>query len=162
MKKKILAALLLLPAFVAEPAAATDVYVYRDGSYVPINVSENICKMMFSNDSTYIITNAGDTARIADDAYTFLLTRRLEVPTGINSTATQNLAIKAQGGGVHITAPATIERVTITDAAGTMVASLTPRSNDVFLSLSGLPAGVYIVKAACGTATAVSKISKAR
>lgn len=50
--------------------------------------------------------------------------------------------------------------VRIIDTAGNVMADITPRNADMFFSLCGMPAGVYIVTAGDGKNVTVKKITK--
>ena len=101
MKRKFLFTLLLLAAAVCSPARAMDVYVYINGSYVPVNVSENIYKIVFEDEYTHFITASGETATLRNEAFSFLTFRKLETPVGINAAKAEAVTITYENEGIR-------------------------------------------------------------
>lgn len=160
MKRKAAAALFFLLAVFCNRAAAFDVYVYLDGNYVPVNVSENIYKMVFDTDYTYFITADNDTATLSNEAFTFITFHKVEKPVGVSTAKAAKITIASQSGGIRISSEKAIDAVKIIDSAGNTVADVSPRDNDLFFSTIGLPAGVYVVRVSSGKEVSVKKITK--
>ena len=160
MKNKVAAVLLFLLTVCCNHASAFDAYVYLNGSYVPVNVSENIYKMVFDTDYTYFITANNDTATLSNAAFSFITFRKVEKPVGMNAAKTVATTIVSENDGIRISSGKAIDAVRIIDSAGNIVADVSPSSNDLFFSTLGLPAGVYIVQASSGKEVSVKKITK--
>lgn len=160
MKRKFLFTLLLLAAAFCSPARAMDVYVYINGSYVPVNVSENIYKIVFEDEYTHFITASGETATLRNEAFSFLTFRKLETPVGINAAKAEAVTITYENEGIRVKSASVPANVRIIDTAGNVMADITPRNADMFFSLCGMPAGVYIVTAGGGKNVTIKKITK--
>jgi len=160
MKRNILLALFLAAAAFCNKARAFDIYVYVAGNYEPLCVSNGIYKMLFEDDYTYLITEKNDTAKLANEDFTFLMLRKVEAPVGIAETKQSAATITVESGGIRITSGGTLDNITIIDASGTIIANISPRSNDLFFSTGNLPAGVYVVKASDKHNTTIKKVTR--
>lgn len=160
MKRKIVFALIFVQAMFCNSASAYDAYVYLSGNYVPVNVSNEIHAMIFDDEYTYFITEQNDTAMISNTAFTFITFHKVDVPVGISQVKASDVMISSENDGIRIKSNGIPASVKIIDAAGSVIADITPKSNDLFFSIVGLPAGIYVVKVSDGAKTTVKKITK--
>lgn len=136
--------------FAANPDDGDNMYVFTKGvSQATVYSLDNLDKLTFSSTAMSVWTNNGkkDYAFSGISLVTFRETMK---PTGVemlmNDDNSVQISYDREAQVVHVVSAKSLTSVQVCDLQGRIVAKVGKTSNDVRLSLAGLPNGIYIVR----------------
>ncbi len=157
--------ILIIVAFAAlgfTGASAQDVYVYNASSNTPLLSVNNLQSIVFGEGSIdFFQSKVEASTSVPLSSIDYMLFYNREIVNSVRPTAAaQGINFAFDGKNVSVESAETISRIEVYSSDGVKVASVTPKAKSAKVSVSSQPAGVYLVKATAGKATATSEIVK--